>query len=204
MEGGSSGDVIVPGNADGSRLFKLVTGAETPIMPPDGQGERLTAEQIELLRTWLSLGAPENSGSKIMLAEAETQEVGQMYVAADIVDGPPPMPEVAMPLLIDNPPLVPARAIATNPRSPLLAVAGFFRRLSACVTAAFLIRKESTATNMTAHATTLWLLTKKIKLWSARIVCFWALKPAAARVFIPRVVLTCRILRIIALVKYLK
>ncbi len=125
MEGGSSGEVIVPGNADGSRLFKLVTGAETPVMPPDGQGERLSAEQIELLREWLKLGAPENSGSKVMMAEETTQETGEMYIAANIVDGPPPMPEVAMPLLIDNPPRIPARAIAANPRSPLLAVAGY-------------------------------------------------------------------------------
>ncbi len=125
MEGGSSGDVIVPGNADGSRLFKLVTGAETPIMPPEGQGEPLGEAQIELLRTWLSIGAPENSGSKIMLAKEESTEAGQMYVAAEIVDGPPPMPEVAMPLLVDNPPRIPARAIASNPRSPLLAVAGY-------------------------------------------------------------------------------
>jgi len=125
MEGGSSGEVIEPGSADNSRLFKLVTGAETPVMPPDGKGEPLTEAQIEVIRTWLSLGAPENSGSKIMLAKEESEEVGQMYVAADIVDGPPPMPEVAMPLLVDNPPRIPARAIASNPRSPLLAVAGY-------------------------------------------------------------------------------
>jgi hypothetical protein len=125
MEGGSSGEVIEPGNADNSRLFKLVTGAETPVMPPDGKGEPLSDEQIEVIRTWLSIGAPENSGSKIMLAKEESQEPAQMYVAADIVDGPPPMPEVAMPLLVDNPPRIPARAIASNPRSPLLAVAGY-------------------------------------------------------------------------------
>lgn len=125
MEGGSSGDVIEPGSADNSRLFKLVTGAETPIMPPEGKGEPLTEAQIDLLREWLNLGAPENSGSKIMLAEETTEGTGEMYVAAEIVDGPPPMPEVAMPLLVDNPPRIPARAIASNPRSPLLAVAGY-------------------------------------------------------------------------------
>jgi len=125
MEGGSSGEVVEPGNADNSRLYKLVTGAETPIMPPEGKGEPLTEEQIELVRTWLTLGAPENSGSKIMLAKEESAEAGQMYVAADIVDGPPPMPEAAMPLFVDNPPRIPARAIASNPRSPLLAVAGY-------------------------------------------------------------------------------
>jgi WD40 repeat protein len=85
----------------------------------------LSDAQIALLREWVNLGAPKNSGSKVMLAKETSTDVGQMYVAAEIVDGPPPMPEVPLPLFVENPPRIPARAIATNPRSPLMAVAGY-------------------------------------------------------------------------------
>ncbi len=57
MKGGKSGAVIVPGNPDGSKLFRLVTKQEEPYMPK--KGDPLTSEQIETLRKWILAGAPE-------------------------------------------------------------------------------------------------------------------------------------------------
>jgi hypothetical protein len=125
LEGGSSGEVINSATPTPAACSNSSPAPKPPSCRPEGQGTPMTAEEIELLRTWLNLGAPQNSSSKVMVAEEVSTEPAQMYVAAEIVDGPPPMPEAPMPLFVSEPPLIPARAIASNPRSPLLAVAGY-------------------------------------------------------------------------------
>ncbi len=62
MQGSSSGDVIEPGSPDDSYLFQLITHAESPEMPPSGQ--KIPAEDIEMIRKWISDGAINRSGSK--------------------------------------------------------------------------------------------------------------------------------------------
>ena len=53
---GDHGPIIVPGNSAASRVIKLVSGLEPDtIMPP--RGERLSAEQIGLVRAWIDQGA---------------------------------------------------------------------------------------------------------------------------------------------------
>ncbi|MBI2424319.1 MAG: hypothetical protein HYV27_15920 [Candidatus Hydrogenedentes bacterium] len=122
-EGGSSGPVITPGDADGSRLIRLVTKAEEPFMPPSG--DPLTPEQIEVIRKWLADGAPANASTKpVKTAKMEEAGAGQVFVAATFA-GTPPMPEAALaaPLPLPTRGVV-ARAIDTSPRAPLLAVGG--------------------------------------------------------------------------------
>jgi hypothetical protein len=120
LEGGSSGQVIMPGDPDGSRLFRLVQQTEEPKMPPSGPP--LSEEQLNLLREWIQLGAPENAGSKVMVAEKiEVSE--DVFVAAAVSDGPPPMPEVELEKpVIQAARGVVARAIATSPTAPLVAI----------------------------------------------------------------------------------
>lgn len=55
MRGGDSGRVILPGNREGSRLWRLVGGLELPRMP-QGQA-RITKKNYEDLKTWLDEGA---------------------------------------------------------------------------------------------------------------------------------------------------
>ena len=120
MQGGSGGASIEPGNADNSRLFKLITKAEEPYMPPSG--DPLPPEQIELIRKWINDGALQNSSSTPM-AKAETStDSAEAFVAATFSDSPP-MPEAALGEAApwDGRAVV-ARAIDANPRSPLLAV----------------------------------------------------------------------------------
>jgi hypothetical protein len=57
IRGGESGDAIIPGDPDGSLLFRLVTKQEEPFMPR--KGDPLTDAQIETLRDWIQNGAPE-------------------------------------------------------------------------------------------------------------------------------------------------
>ena len=64
LAGGYSGAVIKPGNSAQSKLIHLVAGLkEDQIMPMEG--ERLTPEQVGLLRAWIDQGAewPEEQGA---------------------------------------------------------------------------------------------------------------------------------------------
>lgn len=56
--GGDSGPVIVPGNPDDSLLIQRVVEADSDLrMPPEGEGEPLTPDQVDLLRRWVRDGA---------------------------------------------------------------------------------------------------------------------------------------------------
>jgi mono/diheme cytochrome c family protein len=56
LAGGDSGKVILPGKPDESLLVKYVTGADPEkVMPPEG--DRLSADQIFLLKSWIAQGA---------------------------------------------------------------------------------------------------------------------------------------------------
>jgi hypothetical protein len=54
LTGGVHGPSIVPGNPDGSKLFRMINGADKPAMPMDG---RLPPDQVELVRRWIKEGA---------------------------------------------------------------------------------------------------------------------------------------------------
>ncbi len=56
FKGGASGKVIIPGKSSESRMIHLVAGLEKNLVMPK-KGERLTAEQIGLLRAWIDQGA---------------------------------------------------------------------------------------------------------------------------------------------------
>ncbi len=121
MEGGSSGAVVVPGDAEGSRLFRLVAHTEEPIMPPSGT--KLPDEEIEALRKWINDGALANKDSKPMAKkEEESAAPEETFVAATFADTPP-LPEVTLAAAQALPARgVAARAIDTSPTAPLAAV----------------------------------------------------------------------------------
>ncbi len=57
-QGGDSGAAVVPGSPADSPLWQRVTAADgAPRMPPEGEGEPLTAAQLELIRSWIEQGA---------------------------------------------------------------------------------------------------------------------------------------------------
>ena len=61
MQGGSTGQVIAPGDPSGSRLWSLVSHAEEPKMPPNQ--DKLPAAKLETIKAWIAGGALENNGS---------------------------------------------------------------------------------------------------------------------------------------------
>lgn len=122
MQGGASGEVVkTDGDASQSQLYLVIAHLSEPKMPPNQP--KLPEEQIALVKKWIEGGALENSGSK---AKAKKNiAVARVEVSNQRPAGPPPMPE--------NYPLDPAlsasrgngvTALATNPWSPLVAVAG--------------------------------------------------------------------------------
>ncbi len=58
--GGSLGEAVVPGNADESLLLQVTSGTSEPVMPPpdnDSGAQRLSPDQLGLLKLWINQGA---------------------------------------------------------------------------------------------------------------------------------------------------
>ncbi len=67
LKGGDHGPAIVPGDADKSRLFRLVAGVEKPAMPIGG---KLSADEIESIRLWIAQGAAWGDSAPVMTTNA--------------------------------------------------------------------------------------------------------------------------------------
>ncbi|MBP86870.1 MAG: hypothetical protein CMJ64_09155 [Planctomycetaceae bacterium] len=57
LAGGDSGQVVVPGSADKSRIVARISAKEDERMPPQDEGSLLTADEIALIRMWIDQGA---------------------------------------------------------------------------------------------------------------------------------------------------
>ena len=99
MAGGYSGPVILPGKSSQSKLIHLVAGLNQELIMPVA-GERLTAEQVGLLRAWIDQGA--HWGGQAASAQEETKPVRHSHWAFN----PPekaPLPKVKNPAEVRNP-----------------------------------------------------------------------------------------------------
>ena len=57
MKGTRLGPVIVPGSAESSSLYRMVSGATDPKIHMPHNGKSLNVHQIELIRRWIDQGA---------------------------------------------------------------------------------------------------------------------------------------------------
>ena len=77
LAGGTKGPAIVPGDADGSRLYRMVAGLDQPPMPMSG--DALTDAELAMVRTWIEEGAHWDAGGAIdadvALAALENSEL---------------------------------------------------------------------------------------------------------------------------------
>lgn len=122
MKGSSGGKIVEPGDA-ASTLIAVVQQTAEPKMPPEG--EKLSNDQIAVLKRWIEGGLLENSNSSARKPSKPKFAATLQTDPATKPDGPPPMP--AHVLL--EPPVVTPRAaaihaIATSPWAPLLAITG--------------------------------------------------------------------------------
>ena len=51
------GEMVIPGNANGSRLYRCIANRQGPMMPPNGP---MTSEAIKSIYIWIEQGAKEN------------------------------------------------------------------------------------------------------------------------------------------------
>lgn len=127
IAGGASGEVVAAGDAEGSRLWRLITHAEEPVMPPGG--EKLPAEQLAAIRKWIEGGLLKDAGSKALPTRKPA------IAAVDPAQLGKPVGEPAMPIDVFRQPVVtaaapgPIDALATSPWAPLIAV-GWQRQVS--------------------------------------------------------------------------
>ena len=123
LKGGGSGQVLMSGNPDSSKLWKAVTHAEEPTMPPNKP--KLPDKELEVFRKWILGGLLETAGSK---AIAVNRPVVDFTVGASAIgkpDGPPPMPkDLPLEPVVHTERSGPVIGLANNPWAPLIALAG--------------------------------------------------------------------------------
>ncbi len=123
LAGGDNGPVINAGDPSGSRLFKVVTHAEEPTMPP--KKDKLPDKELDVIRKWIAGGALENASGKPALAARP--KVDLTVVSAGI--GRPTGP-IAFPKSLAGDPVVRTErpgaliSLANSPWAPLVAVGG--------------------------------------------------------------------------------
>ena len=122
MQGGSSGEAIAPGDLEGSHLWKLVTHAEEPHMPP--KEPKLPEDVLAVIRKWIEGGALDTVDSKAKIKKPQFS-LGVATISSGKPDGPPPLPEG----LSTEPLTLSARGnavtgLAVSPWASLAAIAG--------------------------------------------------------------------------------
>jgi hypothetical protein len=123
LAGGGSGKVIEPGDPDGSLLYRLVTHADEPTMPP--KADKLPEKELDLLKRWIAGGVLENSGGTAVVSAKPKLDLTVSVSAKGKPDGEPTMPGD----LLLEPPVHTARpgavlAMASSPWAPLVAIGG--------------------------------------------------------------------------------
>ena len=103
LAGGYSGPVILPGNSADSKLIHLVAGVREDLVMPL-VGERLTPEQVELLRAWIDQGAEwlEQAEAASQVAKSEKPRPESKHWAF-IAPQRPPIPPVRNSSWVRNP-----------------------------------------------------------------------------------------------------
>ena len=120
MRGGGSGEVIMPGDATASHLFRVANHDDQPTMPPDAPP--IPEAERAVLRAWIDRGVLETRGSVAVAAKK-----------ADVAMTAPAGERPAVQPLPDRLPLEPGTraakpdscgALAASPWAPLVAVGG--------------------------------------------------------------------------------
>src|SRR5262245_9044778 len=123
LKGGGSGPVVVAGNPDSSKLWKAITHAEEPNMPPNKPP--LPEKQLAVFRQWITEGLLETAGSKAVTSAKPTVDLSVKLTPSAKPDGPPPMPgELPLEPVVHTSRGSPINALAASPWAPLLAIAG--------------------------------------------------------------------------------
>ncbi|HMJ91158.1 MAG TPA: c-type cytochrome domain-containing protein [Candidatus Acidoferrum sp.] len=123
IAGAASGKVVVSGDVDSSKLWKVINHSEEPTMPPN-RG-KIADKDLAVFKKWIAGGLLENLGSKAIAVNKPSVDLSLAASSIGKPDGPPPMPGD---LLLD--PVVAVKratavmGLASSPWAPVFAVAG--------------------------------------------------------------------------------
>jgi mono/diheme cytochrome c family protein len=122
MKGGSSGLIVTGGDPDGSSLYKVVTHAAEPTMPPKS---KLADKEIDLIKKWIAGGLLENSGSKAIASNRPKVDLSLSAASFGKPEGAPPMPgDLLLEPVVRTARTSASTALAASPWAPLVAVGG--------------------------------------------------------------------------------
>ncbi len=123
MQGGGSGAVVEPGDPDNSRLYLLVAHEEEPAMPPNSP--KIPDAEIALIKQWIEAGAPETSGSVVVMKEKPKLDFKLDPSAVGKPVGEPAMPQgvPTEPVVVSDRPNA-VTSMAASPWAPLVAISG--------------------------------------------------------------------------------
>jgi hypothetical protein len=123
MKGGGSGQVVMAGNADSSKLYKSITHVEEPTMPPNKP--RLGDKDLDVFKKWITGGLLETSGSKAIAAAKPAIDLAVKGSGRAKPEGPPPMPpELPLDPVVHTPRGSALTGLAASPWAPLVAIGG--------------------------------------------------------------------------------
>ena len=123
LAGGSSGEVSLPGDPEGSLLYLLPARLQEPHMPP--RGDKIEKSQLLLIKNWIAQGMLPTASGKPMKKKKSSVNLALGSVSMGKPEGPPPMPKhlSLQPSLVTDRAFAPS-AMAAAPWSPLVALAG--------------------------------------------------------------------------------
>lgn len=123
MQGGASGASVELGDSGASYLYSLISHQSEPYMPPNA--DKLPDPVLDVFKKWIDGGAPETASSKVVLPKKKNAAMSVNVSAGARPEGPAPMPDVLnLQPVVKTTATTAVSAIATNPWSKLVAVAG--------------------------------------------------------------------------------
>jgi len=123
LKGSGSGLIVLSGNPDGSKLWKALTHAEEPFMPPNRP--KLSDKELEVFKKWIAGGLLENATGKAIAAVQSGVDLTLKAEALGKPEGSPPMPhELPVETAIHTVHGTAITGLAASPWAPLIAVAG--------------------------------------------------------------------------------
>ncbi len=121
IKGGGSGATLNASDPEGSQLYKSITHADEPTMPPNA---KLPDKDIAIIRRWIEGGLLQGVNSKALAANKPATDLSLKSVSVGKPDGPPPMPaNLALDPFVRATHGTALTAIASSPWAPVVALA---------------------------------------------------------------------------------
>lgn len=122
LAGSDNGAIVNAGDPSGSKLYKSVTHAEEPTMPP--KRDKLAQAELETIRKWIAGGLLETANGKAAAPTKPKVDLGTV-VASGKPTGPVAMPAglIAEPIVHTTRPGA-VESLASSPWAPVIAVGG--------------------------------------------------------------------------------